>query len=319
MGSHESEMVNKPRHFVSISMRVQGAMYAALFMALSGTRLNKGFLDIFSHLKFYVDWLVLIGLNLALIWFVIFATDWEDKRTKWKKEPEKRFCIQVIFIFLFPYFTCEFLNISYQNVVGRDLFRSPYGLFEIPTCFTFLMVLNLAYPFAKYVIGGQKKEEKNDAEIQSASMLSEKILQSPIESVKNTVSSDEKIENNIVVFGARNGKTKVLKPKDIAAIIQQNGLNTIFTFSLETYTCLGTLKALYEPLDKQDFFKANKNAVIHRNAVSEVEPREDTGLNVSIKPYYDQAVGISHHERKAFTTWYTKPIKSLGKLIMLPL
>ncbi|MEH6305569.1 LytTR family DNA-binding domain-containing protein [Olivibacter sp. CPCC 100613] len=319
MGGHENEMVNKPRHFVSISMRVQGAMYAAFFMALSGTRLNKGFLDIFLHLKFYVDWLVIAVIAYTLIDFVIAKTDSFDGMLNWKVNPEKRLSYQFWFLCFFPYLICELCDLLYLQLMDRSLFRLPYKVYEIPTSLSFLLVLNAAYPLAKYVIGGQRNEEKEDIEIQSASLMPGKVLPPSIEPLKSLTSADEKIGNSLIVFGGKDGKTKMLKPKDVAAIIQQHGINNIYTFSLETFTCLGTLKAMYSPLDKQDFFKANKNTVIHRNAIGELESREDGGLNVFIKPYYDQAVSISHHERKAFTDWYTRPISPLGKLIMLPL
>ena len=322
MGSHEEEMVNKPRHFISISMRVQGAIYAAFFMALSGTRLND-FFQIFLRLKFYIDWLVIAGIVYVLIDFVIEKTDSFDDMLSWRKDSEKRLSYQFWFLCFFPYALCELSDLCYVHFVGRSLFRSPYKVYEIPTSLTFLLILNAAYPLAKYIKAGQRKETKNGEEKPEGAdvlaIVAEDLTTSIELSQEPTIVPEKLVEEEIVVFGGGDGKTKILKPNEIAAIIQQYGINTIYTFSHETFTCLGTLKAIYAPLNKENFFKANKNAVIHRNAVGQVEPRDDGGLNIHIHPYYDQPIGISHHERRAFTTWYTKPIKSLGKLIMLPL
>jgi len=323
MGNHEQEPVHKSRHFVSTSMRVQGAIYAAFFMALSGTRLNKGYLEIFLHLKLYVDWFTLTALNSVLIWFVITATDWVDERLSWKENPKSRFSIQFWIICVLPYTACEFFNVSYGYYVGRDLFRSPYGIFEFPICLIFLMMLNLAYPFAKYVMVGQaqKTEEvEENAEEPEASAITEENAIAPVEiAEKSTFVPDKAIEGEIIVFGGKNGKTRFLKPDEVAVIIQQLGINTIYTFSLETFTCLGSLKGIYDPLDKEIFYKPNKKAVVNRKAIRAAEPREDGGLNIDVSPYYDEPISISHHEKKAFTNWYRKSTRSVGKFIMVPL
>lgn len=69
-----------------------------------------------------------------------------------------------------------------------------------------------------------------------------------------------------------------------------------------------TLNELEEKINDQLFFRANRQIIIHKNAVDQIEKIENGKLRIRLKPSLENdAIGkinISRYKRKAFMNWF---------------
>ncbi len=85
----------------------------------------------------------------------------------------------------------------------------------------------------------------------------------------------------------------------IVYTVQNNGMiiNTDFT-----------LNELEEKINDQLFFRANRQIIIHKDTVEQIEKIENGKLRIQLKPFIKKdtisEISISRYKRKAFIDWY---------------
>ena len=102
-------------------------------------------------------------------------------------------------------------------------------------------------------------------------------------------------------------KVKKLTYKDIACFYLENKVvYTIQNDGKEIITNF-TLNELEETTNNQLFFRANRNTIIHKDAVHEIEKIENGKLTVRLKVCKDKEaiskINISRYKRKEFLDW----------------
>jgi DNA-binding LytR/AlgR family response regulator len=100
-----------------------------------------------------------------------------------------------------------------------------------------------------------------------------------------------------------NNKWTPVEAKDIAVFYKDN-LNYIYTFSGEKHIYDFTaLDDIEELLDPAVFFRANRQAIIHINAVQTVKPFGNQKLMVQVKPPLKMDIDISREKAPLFKKW----------------
>jgi DNA-binding LytR/AlgR family response regulator len=103
-----------------------------------------------------------------------------------------------------------------------------------------------------------------------------------------------------------NNKWTPVETKDIAVFFKDN-LNYIYTFSGEKYIFdFSALEEIEEVLDPAMFFRANRQAIIHINAVQSVKPYGNQKLLVQVKPPLKLEIDISREKAPLFKKWVDK-------------
>jgi DNA-binding LytR/AlgR family response regulator len=93
---------------------------------------------------------------------------------------------------------------------------------------------------------------------------------------------------------------------DIACFTRDN-LNYLFTFSGEKYILdFSTLEEVEELIDPQKFYRANRQFIIHIDAIQSVKPHENSKLAVTLKQPLKLEVDISREKAPAFKKWFDK-------------
>ncbi len=94
--------------------------------------------------------------------------------------------------------------------------------------------------------------------------------------------------------------------KDIACFVRDN-LNYLYTFGGEKYILdFTTLEDVEELLDPSVFYRANRQSIIHINAIQTVKPHENQKLSVVLKAPLKMEVDISREKAPSFKKWFDR-------------
>jgi len=93
---------------------------------------------------------------------------------------------------------------------------------------------------------------------------------------------------------------------DIACFMREN-LNYLYTFSGEKYILdYSTLEEIEELLDPRQFYRANRQFIIHINSIQSVKPHENQKLTAHLKAPLKFEVDISREKAPAFKKWFDR-------------
>lgn len=94
--------------------------------------------------------------------------------------------------------------------------------------------------------------------------------------------------------------------KEIACFVRDN-LNYLYTFQGEKYILdFTTLEDIEELLDPKVFYRANRQSIIHINAIQSVKPHENQKLSVFLKAPLKMELDISREKAPAFKKWFDR-------------
>jgi DNA-binding LytR/AlgR family response regulator len=107
------------------------------------------------------------------------------------------------------------------------------------------------------------------------------------------------------VVNVRNNWLPVLT-KDIACFVRDN-LNYLFTFSGEKYIVdYVTLEEIEELLDPNLFYRANRQSIIHIDAIQSIKPHENQKLTLSLKTPLKMEQDVSREKAPSFKRWFER-------------
>ncbi|MEO6315512.1 MAG: LytTR family DNA-binding domain-containing protein [Chitinophagaceae bacterium] len=91
--------------------------------------------------------------------------------------------------------------------------------------------------------------------------------------------------------------------KDIACFLKEN-IHYIFTFTGEKHILdFTTLEEIEDLLDPNVFYRANRQCIVHADAIQTVTPHENQKLTLTLKAPLKMQVDISREKAPAFKKW----------------
>jgi DNA-binding LytR/AlgR family response regulator len=97
-----------------------------------------------------------------------------------------------------------------------------------------------------------------------------------------------------------------IRTVDIACFLRDN-LNYLYTFNGEKYILdFNTLEDIEELLDPKSFYRANRQGIIHIDAIQSVKPHENQKLTVYLKAPLKLELDISREKAPAFKKWFDR-------------
>lgn len=107
------------------------------------------------------------------------------------------------------------------------------------------------------------------------------------------------------IVSSRNSWIPV-KTSDIACFLRDN-LNYLHTFAGEKYMLdFATLEEVEELLDPRQFYRANRQCIVHIEAIQSVKPHENQKLTLTLKAPPKTEVDISREKAPAFKKWFDR-------------
>jgi DNA-binding LytR/AlgR family response regulator len=94
--------------------------------------------------------------------------------------------------------------------------------------------------------------------------------------------------------------------KDIACFMRDN-LNYLFTFSGDKYILdYSTLEEIEELVDPRLFYRANRQCIVHIDAIQSVKPHENQKLTLHLKAPLKMEIDISREKAPVFKKWFDR-------------
>lgn len=94
--------------------------------------------------------------------------------------------------------------------------------------------------------------------------------------------------------------------KDIACFVREN-LNYIYTFTGEKYiTDYVTLEEIEELLNPDVFFRANRQCIVHIDAIQRIKPHENQKLTLMLKDPLKMEQDVSREKAPGFKKWFER-------------
>ena len=94
-----------------------------------------------------------------------------------------------------------------------------------------------------------------------------------------------------------------INASDAACFMREN-LNYLFTFSGEKYILdYTTLEEVEELLDPKKFYRANRQFIVHIDAIQSVKPYENSKLKITLKQPLKFDIDISREKAPVFKKW----------------
>lgn len=91
------------------------------------------------------------------------------------------------------------------------------------------------------------------------------------------------------------------------ALFQRDNLNYLYTFNNEKHILdYATLEEIEDLLDPNIFYRANRQAIVHMNAIERVRLHENQKLTVHLKAPVKIEVDISREKAPAFKRWFDR-------------
>ena len=97
-----------------------------------------------------------------------------------------------------------------------------------------------------------------------------------------------------------------ISTKDIACFMKEH-LHYVFTFSGEKYNLdFTTMEDIEELLDPKLFYRANRQYIVHIDAIQTVQPLDTQKLIVTLKSPLKLQVDVSREKAPAFKKWFDR-------------
>ncbi len=94
--------------------------------------------------------------------------------------------------------------------------------------------------------------------------------------------------------------------KDVACFLRDS-LNYIHTFGGDKYMLdYNTLEEVEELLDPKVFYRANRQCIVHIDAIQSVKPHENQKLTLTLKAPPKMEVDVSREKAPAFKKWFDR-------------
>jgi DNA-binding LytR/AlgR family response regulator len=107
------------------------------------------------------------------------------------------------------------------------------------------------------------------------------------------------------VVNIRNNWLPVLT-KDIACFVRDN-LNYLYTFNGDKYIVdYVTLEEIEELLDPKLYYRANRQSIVHIDAIQSIKPHENQKLTLTLKSPLKMEQDISREKAPSFKKWFER-------------
>lgn len=94
---------------------------------------------------------------------------------------------------------------------------------------------------------------------------------------------------------------------DIALIMLENEVVYLYNFQGHKYPIFKTMDQIEEALDAQSFFRINRQVLMNRSAIQEIEPYFNRKVIVKLKNDVVEPVVVSRLKVSPFLTWIERP------------
>ncbi len=305
-----------PVKYNNLAFRIVGSLAAAQFIVMYGVK--QTFFELLHNPMYYLALIVSFIIALCVTGLVHVATKRLDKKYSWWDNPTVRSVFQFSFGFLPSAAAAAVLAWIYFTVMGVDIVKVGYFRMDYPAIVLMLFTFNMYYMIHYLVVTGRKRQELaipniSDADDTHAVQQVPEIPDGDLFIEENTESDADEtgLPNSLFVVYSGTENIFLDIEKDICMFYRANDFNWVITFDNKTYSISQSLNALEEEYCGDLFFKVNRKAIVHFNAVRGYEAGSYTGsLLIKLKeeclgsnPPDETLLTVSQEKARRFRDW----------------
>mgnify|MGYP003434320340 FL=1 len=150
------------------------------------------------------------------------------------------------------------------------------------------------------------KPVKEDALKRAISKSLKNYNGSDIETIVSALAQTNKDNNEIYkrrFIIHSNNQIYPIKYSNIAYIYSENKLNTLVTIDGRSYITEKSMNAIYDSLDKKNFFRVSRSCILSRNSIKDWYKMYGIRYSVILEPRPDSNFYVSLSRTDAFTKW----------------
>jgi hypothetical protein len=208
-----------------------------------------------------------------------------DNQYDWVRQPIPRIFLQLVAALLLPAVAAFLLAFVYFRAYGVYILDTVYLTYDFPVIVGMLILLNVYY-LAFYFY--------------RRSVAIELALLRPA-GQKNDDDPGETVQEIFMV--QRGAQTIPLPATSIAIFYREGDHNFLKTFDEESYLVAQTLDETEQQLDRQLFFRANRQVIVQYKACTHFSNLDFGKLKLFTKPSLKRDIVISQRRVKQFKQW----------------
>ncbi|MCX2429895.1 LytTR family DNA-binding domain-containing protein [Pedobacter sp. GR22-10] len=277
-------LTRSPVKYEDLYLRVALCLIASHILIVYGEKLSTFEMMLLEQYYYAV-------LSSALIAFIIFSIiRWIniklDNRFPWKEMPLQRVAMQFFCGLMLPAVGVFLMVAIYFKIRGYDILRTNYLRYDFMVVLMQLILINLYY-VAYYFYERWSHAEK----ILSKLTISE---QDPASAVRETFTVNKATGNLI------------LHIDEIAYFFRDGESNYVRTGTGEDYFINSALDEVQQQLPNDKFFRANRQLIVHRQALKGFDLLAYGKLEANLAPAFKGEVVISQKRARDFKLWLEK-------------
>lgn len=261
--------------------RIIISLLAAHFIVIYGV--TDSFFDLLLDRVYYEALFGSFAIALVLVNGVYWITRKLDRKFDWNDRTLERAALQFLAGFAGPGLFAFFLAFIYFASVHTPILKTPYIRFDFPIILILLLLLNVYY-LAHYFYLKWKMATYGDG---NGNRM-------------NGIISDGE---SAPVFMVNQGAKNIPTPIDNIAYFFRNEINMLRTFSGEDFVVSQSLDEIEAALSNEQFFRANRQVLVNRNACQHFESLPFNKLELFVEPTFNQQIVVSQKRNRALKEW----------------
>jgi len=232
-----------------------------------------------------------VGSGFLIAWLVMAWIGWItrrlDRRYDWITRPGHRTASQLALGLALPaVFVLLLVDLQFRYILHTpvSLWVSEWLLYEYPMAVTLLLLWNGFYLTAWFY---QRVRQPG-------------LTPEPIAATSAPPPPRQ------VILVQQGGRRIPLPISEVAYVYRQAPYNYLQTFTGNAYLIDETLDELYTSLNKADFFRANRQTIVHFRACTAFVPQSYGKLEVQLSPPPHEPVIISQKRAPEFRAWVNR-------------
>lgn len=273
--------ISQPVKYKDLYLRIALCLIASHILIVYGEKLSTFEMMLLQQYYYAV-------LSSAIIAFVIFSViRWIniklDSKFAWKDIPLQRVAMQFFFGLMLPAIAVFLMVAIYFKIRGYDILKTNYLRYDFMVVLMQLILINIYY-VAYYFYERWSHAEK----ILSQMVYSER---DPASSAKETFMVS-KASGNLI-----------LHVDEIAYFFRDGESNFVRTGTGEDYFVNSALDEVQQQLPGEKFFRANRQLIVHRQALKGFDLLAYGKLEANLAPAFKGEVVISQKRARDFKIW----------------
>ena len=269
--------------------KILGSLFCAHFIEAMGR--SEGLFQLLLKDWYYKG--LLSGFIIALLLWEIIGriTRWLDKHYDWMRNTGSRILLQVLLGVFGPamlLYVLTFLQMRY--LFHQSIQNTEYLLNEFPASLLLIILMNNYYLAYYFYFQASSSRVATKAQTHNQ-IIGEVEPESPL------------LQKKRILLVNKGAEQLPLPIEKIAFIYKSNDNAFIKTFDGSSFLTSYSLDELETLLSKEDFFRANRQVIVHWQACKSFSSLDYGKLELHLSEPYKEKVVVSQKKAPAFREW----------------